>query len=182
MESGGHFFRPAALDVRDDAGRTALYMAAENGHSDAVRLLLNAGADGGARANLRAQLVMIKNKVSHNYEYGATIEGQRVIGCFVGGQSDDLSAVVTAGLWAAGLPAATVGEGRWRYEVVVVQRGLVEGPYYHTSKGELMVRSEVDEFAKEKAVRARATASDDPPAFLLYLMPAFLMTCLLRTS
>ena len=75
-------------------------------------------------------------------------------GCFAAtGQSDDLNAVTTAGLWSAGLPAAAVGAGKWRYEVVVAHRGLSEGPLYNAATGELMVQGGMDKLTSDKDVR-----------------------------
>ena len=51
------------VDAPDDRGQTALYVAAVAGNEEAVMLLLESGANAGARADLVVELAMVKNKV-----------------------------------------------------------------------------------------------------------------------
>ena len=125
--AGDAAIKVAAVDAPDDRGQTALYVAAVAGNEEVVMLLLENGANAGARAHLVAELAMVKNKVgSQDSEHGARVRGLVAKGCVPqfednGRSSRFIDENLAVGAWMAGLTSAAVENGCWRFEVEVVE-------------------------------------------------------------
>jgi ankyrin repeat protein len=131
--AGDAAMKVAAVDAPDDRGQTALYVAAVAGNEEAVMLLLENGANAGARAHLVVELAMVKNKVgSQSSEQGARVRGLVAKGCVPqfqadGGSQRFVRENLAVGAWMAGLTSAAVEDGCWRFEVEVVEVPIERG-------------------------------------------------------
>ena len=116
------------VEARDDRGRTPLFVAAVAGNAEAVNLLAS-GSGVGTRADLVAELSMVKNKVgSAGNEHGARANGLVATGCMPKGPIAGLNVFMAVGVWSAGLTSAAVQDGCWRFEVEILEPPNEKGP------------------------------------------------------